>query len=81
MVADGLTLPVVQVEDIIGLKVQAAVNDPLRGASDWSDIRVLIETAVHTGQTLDWELLADYLELFELTCELPMLRHWYGQTD
>jgi predicted nucleotidyltransferase len=80
-VADGLTLPVVQIEDIIGLKVQAAVNDPRREASDWSDIRLLIEIAAQTGKPLDWELLADYLELFELTCELPMLRHWYGQTD
>lgn len=38
-VVDSLSLPVVQIEDIIGLKVQAAVNDPRRHHKDWSDIR------------------------------------------
>jgi len=79
-VADRLTLPVVQVEDIIGLKVQAAVNDARRKTADWSDIRLLIETAAQIGQTLDWELIGDYLELFELQRKLDRMRGWYDET-
>lgn len=33
----SLTLPVVHVEDLVGLKIQALVNDPLRAISDWDD--------------------------------------------
>lgn len=78
-VMDDLTLPVVQVEDIIGLKIQAIVNDPRREAGDWSDIRLLIETAAQTDRALDWELIADYLELFELRCELFGMKGWYDE--
>lgn len=78
-VADGLTLPVVQAEDIIGLKIQAAFNDARREAADWLDIRLIIETAAQTGRTLDWELIADYLELFELSQELPVMKGWHDQ--
>jgi hypothetical protein len=80
-IAAGLTLPVVQTEDIIGLKVQAAVNDEQRAAADWADIRGMIEVAAQTGATLDWELIADYLEIFGLTAELAPMRGWYGKTD
>jgi len=79
-VSDGLSLPVVQAEDIIGLKIQAAVNDPQREVGDWTDIRLLIETAAQTGVSLDWELISDYLELFELGRELRRMRGWYDQT-
>jgi hypothetical protein len=80
-IAAGLTLPVVQTEDIIGLKVQAAVNDEQRAAADWADIRGMIEVAAQTGATLDWELIADYLDIFGLTGELAQMRGWYGKTD
>lgn len=78
-VADGVTLPVVQVEDIIGLKIQAAFNDGRRETADWLDIRLLVETAAQTGRALDWELIADYLELFELSQELPGMKVWYDE--
>ena len=79
-VAEGLALPVVQVEDIIGLKIQAAVNDPERAAADWTDIRLLVETQARLGRTLDWELVADYLGIFGLDAELPRIESWYGKT-
>jgi len=78
-VADGLALPVVQPEDIIGLKIQAAYNDARREAADWLDIRLIIETAGQTGRTLDWELIADYLEIFELSRKRSALRDWYDE--
>lgn len=72
------TLPVVLVEDLIGLKIQAARNDPSRSTSDWSDIRLLVEFSGKYNRPLDWELLADYLELFDLQGKLNSLKDWYG---
>ncbi|MFP4166261.1 MAG: nucleotidyl transferase AbiEii/AbiGii toxin family protein [Opitutales bacterium] len=80
-VADGVALPVAQVEDIIGLKVQAGVNDPRRRSRDWSDIRQILESSADAGQTIDWELLGDYLALFDLEDELQKMRDWYGSIN
>jgi hypothetical protein len=80
-IADGLDLPVVHSEDIIGLKIQAAVNDPQRAETDWADIKLLIEAAAHLGQSLDWTLIADYLDIFGLDAELPRLEGWYGEAQ
>lgn len=80
-VTDGIDLPVVQIEDIIGLKVQAAINDPRRALADWADIQLLVAAAAQTGQGLDWALIGDYLDIFDLTCELPRIRSWYGPPD
>jgi hypothetical protein len=77
----GLTLPVVTIEDLIGLKVQALVNDPARAVGDWNDIRLLLETAREQRLTLDWELLEDYLRLFQLEARLPDLKSIHGTTE
>jgi predicted nucleotidyltransferase len=74
-------IPVVQIEDLIGLKIQAACNDPHRKISDWSDIQLLMEAAGRNQQLIDWELLSDYLELFDQNDKLPLLRTWYGSAD
>jgi len=75
------TIPVLQTEDIIGLKIQSAVNDPQRERQDWGDIELLLQAATYQGQSIDWELIRDYLEVFELTDKLPLMQNWYGQTD
>ena len=80
-VAEGITLPVVQSEDIVGLKIQAAVNDAQRAAADWADIRLMIEVAGQTGNRLDWALIADYLDIFGLSAEINRMQGWYGKTD
>jgi hypothetical protein len=72
------SLPVVQVEDLIGLKVQAACNDPLRTTSDWADIRMMTEASGFQSASLDWELINDYLEIFDQTDKLFELKKWYG---
>jgi hypothetical protein len=56
-------LPVVSVEGLIGLKLQAISNDPRR-LQDLVDIRNLIEKH---RQHLDLALLFDYFTLFEKT--------------
>jgi predicted nucleotidyltransferase len=77
-VADGVDLPVVQVEDIIGLKIQAAVNDPRRHDRDWFDIKQILENISESDQSIDWELLGDYLALFDLGDQLENMKGWYG---
>jgi hypothetical protein len=68
------SIPVVHLEDLIGLKVQAACNDPSRSIGDWNDIHLLVRHAGLTGQNLDWELLGDYLALFDQSHQLPILQ-------
>lgn len=75
---DQQTLPVVHIEDLIGLKVQATVNDPSRHHRDWGDIHLLLDHASRRSIPLDWELLADYLALFSLQAKLAELQHQYG---
>ena len=75
------TLPVIKIEDIIGLKIQATVNDPQRKTRDYADIRMMLETSAEMEQILDWELIEDYLELFNLRDFLGEMKSWYGPID
>jgi hypothetical protein len=79
-VSDQLSLRVVQLEDLIGLKVQALVNDPARAEGDWSDIRMLVDSARERGAAIDWELVGDYLTIFHLEEKLSELKRRHGQT-
>lgn len=74
------SIPVVHTEDLIGLKIQAAFNDPTRATGDWSDIHRLIENAASSCQPLDWELIEDYLNLFDQASHLTTLQSLYGKT-
>ena len=76
-----LELPVVTIEDIVGLKIQALVNDPTRAVGDWNDIRLLLEAARERAQPLDWALLEDYLRLFQLEGRLAELKSIHGTTQ
>lgn len=77
-VEGNVTLPVIRIEDLIGLKIQALTNDPTRAVSDWHDIGLLLTTVRDSGQPLDWELLEDYLRLFGLEAKLPELKSIHG---
>jgi hypothetical protein len=68
-------IPVARPEDIIGLKIQALVNNPQRTAIDSRDIENLID--VH-AQKIDWEKLDTYFALFELTMWYNELKGKYG---
>ncbi len=49
----------------IGLKIQAMSNDPSRTEQDGLDVRLLIRAARDLKQSLDWELIEQYLDLFD----------------
>lgn len=77
----GVSLPVVQIEDIVGLKIQALSNDPSRAENDWHDIRQLVRAAREQDTPLDWALLGDYLTIFGLPGRIADLKTLYGATD
>lgn len=60
---------VVEPEDLIGLKVQAAANDPRRHRAELVDIRRLLEA----GSGLDLARVREYFALFEMAGELEQL--------
>lgn len=67
---------VLQPEDVIGLKVQAMVNDPLRRPKETADIEAL---AGAYGARLDWPRLSEYYDLFGLRAEWEELRKRHAQ--
>ncbi len=63
-VFDGeIEIPVLQPEDIVGLKVQALANNSERREWELADIKRVFEKY---GQELDWDRLRYYFELFDL---------------
>ncbi len=56
-------VPVLVVEDVIGLKIQAMANAPHRRVHDLADIQKLVEAH---RKTIDWELVEDYFALFDM---------------
>jgi hypothetical protein len=50
----------VKSEDLIGLKIQAYVNDPSRELQDKADIQFLIENV----ESMDWHRIKSYADLF-----------------
>ncbi len=61
-------------------KIQALVNDPSRQNRDGSDILQILRHAGECGIAIDWELITDYLTLFELGHQLEDLIQAYGKT-
>ena len=62
---------VVDPEDLIGLKVQAMVNDPDRRPQEMADIERVM---VVYGQRLDWQRIEEFYELFDLADDAKRLR-------
>jgi hypothetical protein len=73
------SIPVVHTEDLIGLKIQAAVNDSDREIGDWNDIYLLIDHTAREGNELDWELISDYLKAFNLEFRLEELKERHAK--
>lgn len=57
------TIPVIQPEDLIGLKVQAIANNPSRLAIDRGDIEGLMQLR---GMDLNWDRVEEYFALFSM---------------
>ncbi len=53
-------IKVVKAEDLIGLKIQAYMNDPSRELQDKADIQFLMGNT----ENLDWKLIKSYADLF-----------------
>jgi hypothetical protein len=45
------------------------------------DTRMILENAGETKQTIDWELIQSYLEIFDLKHKLGTLKNWDGTTN
>lgn len=71
---DKTKVKVLQPEDIIGLKIQAAVNDPERLPQEYIDIEAIME---RYGKRLNWEVLEEYFELFKQQKRLQELKDKY----
>jgi len=41
----------------------------------------MVEGSAVSGRSLDWDLIADYLEIFQLEEKLNVLKNWYGSID
>lgn len=72
------SLPTVNPEDVIGLKVQAMANDPERRSREQSDIEML---AQHYGAKLDWVRIDEYYQAFGLQADAKKLRERFAGAD
>ncbi len=64
-----LGIPVLDASDIIGLKIQAYINNPRRLLQDLADIQKLIET-----NQIDWQRVQAYAEAFNEWERIKALR-------
>ncbi len=67
---ETLTIKVLRVEDLIGLKVQAMANDESRKAIDFADIEALMK--LH-GKEINWSDIEGYFNMFgfyDMFCKL-----------
>ena len=63
---------------MIGLKVQAMINDPDRRTQEQADIERLMTLY---GKRLDWERIKEYYDLFDLGKEAKRLRKRFGHAQ
>lgn len=66
-ILENFEVPVLVPEDIIGLKVQAMVNNPQRHALDMADIEYLMR---ENRSKLNLEVIKEYFHLFDRDYEL-----------
>ena len=65
--------------DLIGFKLQAAMNDPSREEREIADMKGLIEQVEDIE--LDWELLREYFSLFDRLELLEQIKNGNGETE
>ncbi len=69
------TVRVANPEDVIGLKVQAMVNDPDRKPQELADIEMLMRLY---GAKLDWQRIEDFYDIFGLKDDAARLKKRFG---
>lgn len=76
---DGrLTVKVLKPEDLIGLKIQAMINDRSRWMRELSDIEGIIKL---NQKNLDWSLLEEYFSLFNMKEKVKELKEKYSDSE
>lgn len=60
---EQLRVKVLLPEDLIGLKIQAVANNPDRELGDMYDVEELMRL---NGKNMDWQLIEEYFEIFEM---------------
>ncbi|OIO00366.1 hypothetical protein COY52_03660 [Candidatus Desantisbacteria bacterium CG_4_10_14_0_8_um_filter_48_22] len=73
-----LKIRVLQPEDIIGLKIQAAANDENRVEREYSDIGTLMK---NYGKKLNWDLLEEYFSIFKEKKRFSDLKKRYHNAE
>lgn len=63
-------------EDVIGLKLQALCNDPMRRLQEQRDIEALMQ---HHGAALDWNRIEELYDVFGLIAEARDLREKFSR--
>lgn len=71
---EKLKVRVLLPEDIIGLKLQALVNDPKRENQEYADMQRIAD--YYKGE-LNWDLIKEYFDLFDKEKEYTELRRRY----
>ncbi len=61
-------------EDLVGLKVQAMVNDPEREMKEKADIDSI---AIALGSQLDWKVIEDYYRMLNKSDDFEVLKRKY----
>ena len=71
-------IKILKPEDIIGLKLQALVNDPKRLAREYLDIKAIMEKF---RNKLDWDIVKEYFTLFDQLSEFKLLKAMYSHVE
>ncbi len=71
----GVSIKVARLEDIIGLKLQALVNDGRRYIKERYDIEFIMEKY---KKKLDWEMIKEYFEMFNKIDDYVELKKRYA---
>lgn len=69
---------VLEPEDIIGLKIQAAANDESRRSREYADMEELIKKF---AQKMDWSLLEEYFSSFNMEDKLREFERRYKNVE
>jgi predicted nucleotidyltransferase len=71
---NSIELKVIAPEDLIGLKLQALVNDETRREHELADIRMILK---HFADHLDWTIIEDHFILFNQQPLFKQLKERY----
>jgi len=70
-------IPVAIPEDIIGLKLQALINDESRENLEYSDIEMILQHLIEEHIDVNWKLLKEYFALFNLNKKFKYFQNKY----